>query len=638
MRGLQSSSRISYVGNHRERIPCPHPGRIWLHQRGVHSAMYWHIEASVVLDLQEFPHSAEGKELQFSMVDGDFKLYAGRWFLQPGSKLGTTILRYEVNVIPRLLFPAAFVENIIKADLPLNLCALAERAEADSALWGMPSKTFKSIGAMSLTPSRSLFTKTSGDLPVKAAFNHHQDSSKFSSKKMSLDIPVSVVLQDKRLNPVQAYSQKINSLGVLVAADKTWSGTKGTYKANRSCCVDEVHLRRLNDPLTSGQHWRVITAITVEAPIEDVWAVLTAYEKLPEFIPNLSQSKVLYREENHVRILQEGCKCLLYMVLHARVVLDLFENPKFEIAFQQVEGDFDSFHGRWTLDALGNQHTLLKYVVDMKMHKDFLLPETIVEEVVYEDLPENLCAIRDRVELGQASFKVPEKNYKHGYEGSEDSNNNANAPQSVVLKNDNVNLDTETCASKLSKKRKTPVAGLQREFGVLEKELLRFIAENGKMGVMPMRWQLRHYGRIDLEKAIARMGGFIRVAARLGLSLTYKQRKPKGYWDNLENIRQEILVFQKDNGEETTIMPTRKSLEKAGRFDIARALEKWGGLLEVAQMLGLKTRRGVTFKKDKFLENEETTTHDTSGRKVPLKMSFPVKSLKWLKTQHATRQ
>lgn len=38
------------------RIPCPHPGRIWLEQRGLERALYWHIEARVVLDLQEFPN------------------------------------------------------------------------------------------------------------------------------------------------------------------------------------------------------------------------------------------------------------------------------------------------------------------------------------------------------------------------------------------------------------------------------------------------------------------------------------------------------------------------------------------------------------------------------------------------------
>ena len=79
--------------------------------------------------------------------------------------------------------------------------------------------------------------------------------------------------------------------------------------------------------------------------------------------------------------LQEGCKGLLYMVLHARAVLDLCELLEQEIAFEQVEGDFDSFCGKWQLEQLGSHHTLLKYSVESKMRKDTFLSEAIMEEV-----------------------------------------------------------------------------------------------------------------------------------------------------------------------------------------------------------------------------------------------------------------
>lgn len=82
-------------------------------------------------------------------------------------------------------------------------------------------------------------------------------------------------------------------------------------------------------------------------------------------------------------VLQEGCKGLLYMVLHARVVLDLCEQLEQEISFEQVEGDFDSFQGKWLLEQLGNHHTLLKYFVESKLHKDSFLSEAFVEEVCW---------------------------------------------------------------------------------------------------------------------------------------------------------------------------------------------------------------------------------------------------------------
>ena len=69
------------------------------------------------------------------------------------------------------------------------------------------------------------------------------------------------------------------------------------------------------------------------------------------------------------------------MVLHARVVMDLREKREREICFEQVEGDFYSFKGKWRLEQLGDQHTLLKYMVETKMHKDTFLSESILEEV-----------------------------------------------------------------------------------------------------------------------------------------------------------------------------------------------------------------------------------------------------------------
>lgn len=85
-------------------------------------------------------------------------------------------------------------------------------------------------------------------------------------------------------------------------------------------------------------------------------------------------------------ITQEGCKGLLYMVLHARVVLDLCEHFEREISFEQVEGDFDSFQGKWLLEQLGSHHTLLKYTVESKMRKDTFLSEAIMEEVCISHL------------------------------------------------------------------------------------------------------------------------------------------------------------------------------------------------------------------------------------------------------------
>lgn len=84
------------------------------------------------------------------------------------------------------------------------------------------------------------------------------------------------------------------------------------------------------------------------------------------------------------------------------------------------------------------------------------------------------------------------------------------------------------------------VPGLQRDIEVLKAEVIKFISEHGQEGFMPMRKQLRMHGRVDIEKAITRMGGFRRIASLMNLSLAYKHRKPKGYWDKFDNLQEEV--------------------------------------------------------------------------------------------------
>ncbi|KAL8546764.1 hypothetical protein ACS0TY_006474 [Phlomoides rotata] len=515
------------------RIPCPHLGRIWLEQRGLQRALYWHIEARVVLDLQELFNSEKDRELRFSMVDGDFKKFEGKWSVKSHKGTPTTILGYEVNVIPRFSFPAIFLERIIGSDLPVNLQALACRSE---------SKFEGNQNVVLNTSSSTLQDPSVGGMKekyVKASFG-----------------------------PLSPSTGELNS---------NWGILGKSCPLDRPCVVDEVHLRRFDGLLENGGvHRCVVASITVKAPVPQVWSILTAYETLPEIVPNLAISKILSRENNKVRILQEGCKGLLYMVLHARVVLDLWEHLEQEIRFEQVEGDFDAFRGKWILEKLGSQHTLLKYSVESKMHKNSFLSEAIMEEVIYEDLPSNLCAIRDYMEKRETG-------------NHEDTLSDESLMERETAASFNCSVLVKDYGCSISRER-PKVVGLQRDIEVLKAELLNFITEHGQQGFMPMRKQLRKHGRVDIEKAITRMGGFRRIASFMNLSLAYKQRKPKGYWDNLENLQDEIKRFQRNWGMDPSYMPSRKSFERAGRYDIARALEKWGGLHEVSRLLSLKVR------------------------------------------------
>jgi ribosome-associated toxin RatA of RatAB toxin-antitoxin module len=194
----------------------------------------------------------------------------------------------------------------------------------------------------------------------------------------------------------------------------------------------EVHLRRLDQD--DFLHRRAVAAVAIAAPASEVWAVLTDYNRLAEFVPNLAASQRIKlppgAPPNVVRVRQVGYKRLAYMCLHAESVLDLVERPCAEIQFRQVAGDLERFQGKWMLQELtaeaaapllgpsastsGNYSgpcTLLKYAVEIiipRATRMLGVMEPVLERVVFEDVPSNLAAIKRRAEAARVGAEDAE--------------------------------------------------------------------------------------------------------------------------------------------------------------------------------------------------------------------------------------
>ncbi len=145
-----------------------------------------------------------------------------------------------------------------------------------------------------------------------------------------------------------------------------------------------------------GRARRISATIQIPYPAQQVWAVLTNYEALSEFIPNLALSRPLDSPDGNILIEQVGTQKLLNINFSARVVLAMQEEFPTAVRFQMVEGDFKSFVGAWLLaptdDGAG---TALTYTVDIL--PKLTMPIKLVECRLRMDLPVNLVAIRQQV-------------------------------------------------------------------------------------------------------------------------------------------------------------------------------------------------------------------------------------------------
>lgn len=153
---------------------------------------------------------------------------------------------------------------------------------------------------------------------------------------------------------------------------------------------------------SEGRRRRISACAGLPYPTEKIWQILTDYEHLADFIPNLSKSSRISHPQGGIRIEQVGMQALwkLQLKFCARVVLDMVENFPHEISFQMVEGDFKEFYGHWQLhpihgDVVG-QGTNLCYSLTLVPSR--VMPISVIESRLKQDLAVNLNAIRQRAD------------------------------------------------------------------------------------------------------------------------------------------------------------------------------------------------------------------------------------------------
>lgn len=132
--------------------------------------------------------------------------------------------------------------------------------------------------------------------------------------------------------------------------------------------------------------------IIFNAPIEKVWAVISDYERYPEFLPEVKKIRTSNRRGNEVDVSYEAqiVKLIKYTV-HMKE-----EGPK-KVSWTLVEGEFMKDNkGGWDLEDLGNGTTRGTYTLEVTV--GMLVPKSVINALVDTSLPKLLEDFKKRVE------------------------------------------------------------------------------------------------------------------------------------------------------------------------------------------------------------------------------------------------
>jgi hypothetical protein len=102
---------------------------------------------------------------------------------------------------------------------------------------------------------------------------------------------------------------------------------------------------------------------------------------------------------------------------------------------------------------------------------------------------------------------------------------------------------------------------------------------------------LQRLCRVDLINAIKAHGGYTKVAEKLHWSIAKVTRRPRGYWSCISNLQHEIDLFNDEFDLPMDSIPKKSSLQKLGRYDLLKGLERNGG----AHVVCVTDTHGVGF-------------------------------------------
>jgi carbon monoxide dehydrogenase subunit G len=146
----------------------------------------------------------------------------------------------------------------------------------------------------------------------------------------------------------------------------------------------------------------VEAAQELDASPELAWAVLTDYEGLVRFIPDLTESRVIMRNGNQVVVEQKGAASLFLLRRSIEVRLEIVESPYEWVTSRAVAGSFKEMEGRYELKTEGGT---LRFTYRGRIVPGFWLPDLIETTAVKRAIGRQFAAMVREIQRRAALAK-----------------------------------------------------------------------------------------------------------------------------------------------------------------------------------------------------------------------------------------
>lgn len=144
--------------------------------------------------------------------------------------------------------------------------------------------------------------------------------------------------------------------------------------------------------------YHVAATFHVAHPAPVVFGVLTGYDQIPRYMPDVRSSRVIEHNDDHKVVEQEAVARVMMFSKRVHLVLEVREEPMM-IRFRDRCGkSFERYDGSWTLSApaKGVEHGVdVRYELAAK--PSFQVPEFLLKRLLRSDAQEMIRRLRDEM-------------------------------------------------------------------------------------------------------------------------------------------------------------------------------------------------------------------------------------------------
>jgi carbon monoxide dehydrogenase subunit G len=159
--------------------------------------------------------------------------------------------------------------------------------------------------------------------------------------------------------------------------------------------VADVSIRTARD----GEFVTVSASAVMKVDQQVAWAVLSDYDHLAKFIPDMKSSRVVSRDGNRLRVEQKGDMGFFFYKEPVDMLLEVHEEPPTRITARGLEGNIKGLETRYELQPSGSG---VKLVYTGRFVPDFSIPPLIGMPLMNRLIERRFRAMVDEIQRRDA--------------------------------------------------------------------------------------------------------------------------------------------------------------------------------------------------------------------------------------------